>query len=329
MNNYLMLLRKTIGANIRSARKAKHLSQPALMNMDTTILSRIENGNAVKKKNPYLINASQISYLSNKLGKSPGNLLWGNDGQKEGIAKMIVLSVLINGAENPFMNMDVADWIDKEWVANPHKGDEMKEHLDDAIKRYGYFVNKDNHVLYSFLEPGFDAKLERLSNIMLKKLVHDQTFTKYFFSRLTRFSVNSGAADTVEEVLKNYIVNKGSYGFIILDKNGGRYHTFISAFEKYWQKTRNEYLEYFDKTLFLSDDELTGKGIKKLSNDYIRDTVLLSGEFVEMTERMMMLAEYTDGEAIMSALHMRFSIIRDLVGDSPFEPLETVTGWNA
>lgn len=144
--NFTDFLYKNIGNRIKNRREALHLLQTAIIEIDTSILSRIENGKAIKNKNPYLMNEWQITCISNALNISKEELIWGTREEQENFVKMIILSILMNGNQqsplNPFHYPDD----DKEFLiwANKQKivPDELRNQIlisttvTDSLKKY-------------------------------------------------------------------------------------------------------------------------------------------------------------------------------------------------
>jgi len=92
-----------------------------LENIDPAVLSRIENGISLKKKNPYLISPGIMNQLSKLFDNDCKKLIWGTTSDKENFVKLLLIAILLNGAasinkesHNPFIyyenNCDLFRW---------------------------------------------------------------------------------------------------------------------------------------------------------------------------------------------------------------------------
>lgn len=130
-------LYKRIGARIRNKRKERHLTQvyfyPAI---DTSILSKIENGKAITGKNPYLLNSCQIDSLCHFFKCDAYQLIWGTKEEQENFAKILLLSIMCNGEPT---------------------GD--REH-HQSINPFCYFESTYDLFMWAFEQNGIPAKLK-------------------------------------------------------------------------------------------------------------------------------------------------------------------------
>ena len=261
---------------------------------------------------------TQIDVICNYFNITVSELIWGTEREKEEFAKMIVLALLLNDKANAFSNLHLSEWIEKEWNYDHFQREHIQADMKDAEKKYGFFANPGNYAMYERLQPDFDKDYERISNLILKQLLKDYDFSRKFYSHLTSWSyLLTDAPGAVESVLKDFILSKGSYALLILDKNGIDYPKFILAFNKFWGRVRDDYMQFFNKKLFVGDEVLLGKGMKGIQNQHFHN-VLTSPEFIELNERLLLLDEYTDDEAIMSSLNMRLTMITEIQREKMF-----------
>lgn len=101
--NFQNYFYKEIGKRIRTQRKEKRLSQESI-DIDTPILSKIENGITHPTKNPYLINGNQLNILCEQLEMDKAEIVWGNREEQKNFVKMILISVLMSCNQQSFIN---------------------------------------------------------------------------------------------------------------------------------------------------------------------------------------------------------------------------------
>ena len=239
MTNYTNLLYNLIGKRIRKLRTGTNLRgkrdnftrQLDFGFINGSTLSKIENGKASKARNPYFLNAGQICDICNALreqGKniSPSELVWGTRDEKIDLIKMMVLAILLNDVErNPFMNLTLSEWIE---TSDSTPQEQVKADMPEMEETYRYFINPQNHMLFELLQTGFDKSYERISNVILKQLLMSEGFSACFTGYLKHCS--DYESQKYKALVKDYLMNKGSYSDFILDKNN--YLQFISAFKR-------------------------------------------------------------------------------------------------
>lgn len=316
MLDFTTLLYKNIGMRIKELRNKNHLLQTAIYYIDTSILSKIENGKAIKSKNPYFLNSSQIKVLCDTFQITPSELIWGNEAEKKDFIKMIVIAILLNDEANAFHESSLTQWIEKEWDYSPAKQEQAKKNFAETERNFGFFVNSKNYSLYELLNPMFDENYEQLSNLILKQLIQDYNFSRHFFFHLINYTNNAEKSpDKLKKLLENFIINKGSYALFILDKKGIDYPEFVLAFNKYWKRVECEYLQFFEKNFFIGDDELLQKGLKDIQNIRMNE-IITSSDFIDLNKKLSLLEEYTNEEAILSSLNIRFTLISALLTEN-------------
>lgn len=321
MKNFTAVLYKTIGNRIKKRRTEAHLTQNGLYPQGRVVLSKIESGIAEKKRNPYFINGVQIEDLSKhpKMHITPDELIWGTQTEKIALVKEWVLSILLNDSSNPFYNGSLVKWIDNELLYLPY--DErvsMKNNIQELEKTYGYFFSPERSESYSSINPSFDSEYEELSHLIFRQLLQDYDFTDHCISHIINYTRNSNSLNgltnqnedvVLKNLIENLILGKSSYGAIMLDKIGTSYFKFILAFNKFWNRAGAKYMQFFEKDLFIDETTLLNRGLKDISNKKIHD-IFLSDEFIDMNKRLLLLPEYTESEAILSSLNLRFKLIR-------------------
>ena len=314
---YTNLFYKLIALRIKDYRKKYKIKQKDI-EMDNSTLSKIENAKIVPKKNPYFISGGHMVQLLDKIPISPTELIWGQKEDKEFLVKMITLAILLNDRiENkqgkdicPFYSGEFEEWIRKEWEYAPMIREQMLQNQQEIQNEYGFFVNKKNYDLYYLLKTEFSQEYELLSNLMLKILNHDYQYSIHFYSHLINYKNNTSTNDNkMELLLKNLVLYKGTYAPFILDKNGVDYPMFICSFNKFWDKVKESYLEYFEQQISIYDDShLISNGLKYVNGEFF-NKIFTSKDFITLNEEVSRFSEYTDAEAILSSLNMRLKII--------------------
>lgn len=92
---------------------------------------------------------------------------------------------------------------------------------------------------YSLLNPGFEKDYELLSHLILKQILLDQEFQQSFLSFL---------AGQPKERVQGFIAARGSYADWMLEK--GQCERFMATFERFWDRTKDEYLLFFQENIF-------------------------------------------------------------------------------
>lgn len=319
MRNYKALLYKLIGARVRDYRlknkegkkpkKGLHRWSQVNIDIDTSILSRIENGKADKRKNPYFLNGTQIGTLCDAFKISEAELIWGKEEEKKSFIKLCIISILINDNNPAFFDGTFEEWVKEEWSYNPIEQKKLSNLAAIDQKQFDFFINKENSTLYSLLDVSFEKDYEMLSNIMLHTLVQDSNFSERFFDHLINYTNNvSNEENSIEALLRNFITYQGSYALLILDRGGIDYHRFIKAFNKFWEALESDFMQYFDKKLFSIDIKFSDVGLKPLSNQFFHE-IFRSQEFIELNKQTLLLSEYIEKDSIISSLKMRFKMM--------------------
>lgn len=339
MMNYTNLLYCDIGNRVKKYRNTpqkKSQTKFCLKNMNNQIdiatLSRIENGKADKNKNPYLLSIAHIEILCNFITIpqkiTPTELIWGTEQEREDFVKLIILAILMNSDSiNPFENKTVEDWFKNETMILPFFEKEKRDLLsDDEFEyylkdKYGFFLNSDNYYRYEKFENKFNKDFEKISNLILKLILQDFVFSKKFIQQMINFTnhtVNSyndinddnvNKSDGIRKLIENFVTNKGEYSIIILDNKSNNYHIFITAFNKFWNKYREHYMKFFNDNLFLKTEELLPdkNPLKILNNKYINE-MLISKEFIELNEDLLLLSDYVDNDSALSNMNFKFML---------------------
>lgn len=307
MNDYTSMLYRMIGRRFRERRKKAKMTQADFMpTLDTTIVSKIENGKAEKKRNPHFLNNGKIQDICafEELDITPYELIWGTEEEKTELVKIWTLSVLLNSCKNPFKDCTFEQWLMDEWIYDPGR---EKDNIPLMVEKYGYFISPERYGLYGLLKTEFDNDYERISNLILKQLMLDYQFSKKFFFNLIPIIVKYQGIP-IEKVIENLILNKGNYADAIFDSLDYGYVQFILAFHAFWNRTAEQYLAFFEEHLFGNGDTLLKEGMKNINNDRIHN-LFICPEFIEMNERLLYLPEYTEPEAIFASLDFRLKLI--------------------
>lgn len=325
MLNFTGLLYGSIGSRVKAIRKSRKESQErfcyhTLQNqINISALSRIENGKNDKHKNPYLLSATQIEILCEYEKIKPSELIWGTDDEKESFIKMLILAILMNSDKiNPFENKELEEWAALETKINPNwenelSHDEWIQYLKDT---YGYFINFTNANNYRMLENHFEPAYEKLSNLILKLLLTDYKFSSSFISHLIRYTQNMAGiqqettqTDSIKGLIRHFVTNKGEYSVILLDNKSKDYSLFIAAFEKFWNRYKNIYLEYFAENLFslIDDTEGARNDLKYVQNPNFH-SVFTANAFIQLNEELLLLSDYDDSNSILTNMNFRLQL---------------------
>lgn len=325
MLNFTGLLYGSIGSRVKAIRKNRKESQErfcyhTLQNqINISALSRIENGKNDKHKNPYLLSATQIEILCEYEKIKPSELIWGTDDEKESFIKMLILAILMNSDKiNPFENKELEEWAALETKINPNWENELSrnERIQYLKDTYGYFINSTNANGYRMLENRFEPAYEKLSNLILKLLLTDYKFSSSFISHLIRYTQNMAGiqqettqTDSIKGLIQHFVTNKGEYSVILLDNKSKDYSLFIAAFEKFWNRYKNIYLEYFVENLFslIDDTEGARNDLKYVQNPDFH-SVFTANAFIQLNEELLLLSDYDDSNSILTNMNFRLQL---------------------
>lgn len=325
MLNFTGLLYSSIGSRVKAIRKSRKESQErfcyhTLQNqINISALSRIENGKNDKHKNPYLLSATQIEILCEYEKIKPSELIWGTDDEKESFIKMLILAILMNSDKiNPFENKELEEWAALETKINPNWENELShdERIQYLKDTYGYFINSTNANNYRMLENRFEPAYEKLSNLILKLLLTDYKFSSSFISHLIRYTQNMAGiqqkttqTDSIKGLIRHFVTNKGEYSVILLDNKSKDYSLFIAAFEKFWNRYKNIYLEYFAENLFslIDDTEGARNDLKYVQNPDFH-SVFTANAFIQLNEELLLLSDYDDSNSILTNMNFRLQL---------------------
>lgn len=325
MLNFTGLLYGSIGSRVKAIRKSRKESQErfcyhTLQNqINISALSRIENGKNDKHKNPYLLSATQIEILCEYEKIKPSELIWGTDDEKESFIKMLILAILMNSDKiNPFENKELEEWAALETKINPNWENELSrnERIQYLKDTYGYFINSTNANGYRMLENRFEPAYEKLSNLILKLLLTDYKFSSSFISHLIRYTQNMAGiqqettqTDSIKGLIRDFVTNKGEYSVILLDNKSKDYSLFIAAFEKFWNRYKNIYLEYFVENLFslIDDTERARNDLKYVQNPDFH-SVFTANAFIQLNEELLLLSDYDDSNSILTNMNFRLQL---------------------
>lgn len=158
--NYTNMIYKSIGNRVKHYRARATVIDvnkkviPATLDnidMDNAVLSRIQNGIALKRKNPYLFNMCQAEQLCNLFNIDKKVLIWGTVEERENMVKLLLLAILMNGATlngctyNPFCyyesNLELFRWAKKQKIFRNN----LDNYLEGAKNLYeNNLVTSDN-----------------------------------------------------------------------------------------------------------------------------------------------------------------------------------------
>lgn len=173
---------------------------------------------------------------------------------------------------------------------------------------------------YERLHMEYCSDYERTSNLILKQLLLNSDYDNCFFHHLQECAEYNPQKFRV--LVEGYLLNKGDFSDFLLEK---QYEScFATAFSDFWARVEGEYLEFFEQEYFADSDSLCDKGLHIVTNQGLHD-VLVSPEFCEFNERLLLVAEYTDGNATAASVQQRLSIFAMLhKGDAEWFPGDEV-----
>lgn len=67
----------------------------------------------------------------------------------------------------------------------------------------------------------------------------------------------------------------------------------MATFQKFWDRAEEGYLQFFEKEIFLKNEELKRCGLENLQNSYIHGKLILP-KFIRRNEGLLLAAEYAD-----------------------------------
>lgn len=365
--NYTKMLYKSIGNRIKLKRSSTTVTVenkivPAtldnLRDMDNASLSRIQNGIALKRKNPYLMNYYQAEYLCEKLGIKMNELIWGKTEEQENFVKIILLAIMINGASyhdkifNPFCYFEsteeLFEWAYKQsiipgnlkqcilYALEVHKvgiaKDDYEIQIDDnstitlkelkiqieeiCHSKYGFYYSKQNYDFFELLKSEHDESLEALSDILFNQLMHDYKFSSSFTERVSNRIFNQDYDITprifdLEQVpildnADSLLLHPSRFILEAIDYRNEYYASFIYAFNSLWQRSKNAYMDYFNKSIF--QNPIINKISLKAFQDKDFDRIIKSDTFYDLCNITSVIDEYINPESILSKNYFRLMI---------------------
>ena len=173
---------------------------------------------------------------------------------------------------------------------------------------------------YERLHMEYCSDYERISNLILKQLLLNSDYENCFFHHLQECAEYN--LQKFRVLVEGYLLNKGDFSDFLLAE---QYEScFVTAFSDFWARVEGEYLEFFEQKYFADSDSLCDKGLHIVTNQGLHD-VLVSPEFCEFNERLLLVAEYTDGNATAASVQQRLSIFAMLhKGDAEWFPGDEV-----
>ena len=85
------------------------------------------------------------------------------------------------------------------------------------------------------------------------------------------------------------------------------YPYFVLAFDRYWERVQNEYIDFFENHIFTSSDKLQERGLREVSNQQFHDAIT-SHEFVKINEWLLISTENFDDNAVTASTWQRHTI---------------------
>lgn len=161
MINFKRYIYKNIGTRIKEFRDKKNYNRKVFVTyflayldekdigsglpLNEQSLSNIENANVLKNRNPYLLTKKQLELLPAFMDCTRSELVFGDMVERESTVKLILLSIIINGAKyeqggfiNPLIDIRVTEKDEKavyEDLKNRIKKEPAMKNADELIKK--------------------------------------------------------------------------------------------------------------------------------------------------------------------------------------------------
>lgn len=193
-------------------------------------------------------------------------------------------------------------------------GKELENQLNNYfINKYGFFYSEENYNLYEKLETKYIPEFDKISNLLLRLVLNDPIFARSFIQHLYNEIISSAALaklpnpPALEKIhsLKEFTLYQGQYGNLALDYKGPNYHIFISAFNKFWENHKKDFMSYFEKNFFSNLKENTW--LKEFKNDFFH-SMITAPEFQRFIENILYTDIYNSKDAIVSSTYIDSSI---------------------
>lgn len=117
--------------------------------------------------------------------------------------------------------------------------------LNKVEEIYSFFASERIYKKYQNLLGVPCLRKELISNLLIKLLMGDFEFTKYYILRMNSLCEINGS----NEVVYSFIENKGMIGGELIE-NKNNFYVFANAFEKMWKRHKELFMEYFEVNLF-------------------------------------------------------------------------------
>lgn len=207
----------------------------------------------------------------------------------------------------------------KDHVDNKHNSDENtyncclktlnnKEKIISQINtfflhEYGFFYNHDNYKIYDnyFKNPTLDEckKLHTIADTILKQLLHDYNFAKFYSTCVHNYLFNIAAEKPeLNTKIHRFLLHPSTCIDFAFDYINNYNASFIYAFNKNWEKNKDKYITYFDNRLFHNQD-IKRNGLRFLSNDYIMK-IITAPEFQDICNNISVTDIFFNPEAILA-----------------------------
>ncbi|WP_349925247.1 hypothetical protein ABNP43_00920 [Bacillus altitudinis] len=319
MKNIKLVLQKQIGNRIRNYRKyVKGLKQEDFSAqyqtdygyMEVSILSYIERGKIKGRNTSYLTNA-QINDFSSMMKCSIKELIFGNEGERINLVKLVLLRIIVNGSKsskegtllNPIINVnqwneDLEEFLRLAMlnITDPNlqrrvttayfhansksRQLEAKGIIKECIKwyekNYAYFADPRIYGDMNSMLDYHDSKLEKASNLLVNLLFSDIHFATDFITGIERLSQ---LKNNQIEIINKFRRNEGQFGDIAIDWKEVSYSKFIKAFNYMWSRNETKIMDYFDKEIFsrVSSDS----SLKDFDESFFENAIV-SGDFNDL-----------------------------------------------
>ncbi|HLQ83390.1 MAG TPA: hypothetical protein VK121_06085 [Pseudogracilibacillus sp.] len=310
MINFRKYLFKNIGKRIRDYRKnidkksqevfADNLKHNYHIHFDRYRLSSIENGKAVKSKNPHLLSRDLIDIFSIHMETTPKILIFGEEQERIDFIKLVLLGIIMNGerhykearkiinpiidvgeiksdivgfAKNAMFNIPRDTKFHKEIEnvfiykdKNPSK-ELINKSLDWYKENYGFFAEPIQYKNMNYLQGEHNLELEYLSTLLIQLLFSNTEFASDYMNRNTGDAlIGLEYVSKEDRPIIQLMKNEGKHGGSAIDWKELSYSKFIKSFEEMWERNKDYFIEYFEINLF--NINIIEVGLKNLTDSF-------------------------------------------------------------
>lgn len=170
-------------------------------------------------------------------------------------------------------------------------------------QEYKFFYYNDNFQIYENYfkntTPNERIKLQPLADTILRQLLHDYNFAKFYSTCVHNYLFNvSGQKAELNIKVKRFLLHPSTCIDFAFDYKYNHNASFIYAFNKNWNKYKDKYMTYFDAKLFHNPD-IEKKGLQIFTNDFFM-SIISSSEFHDVCNTISVIDTYFEPESILA-----------------------------